>query len=173
MDDTILSRIASSLRLFHEHKQTILDLRARVGKGKKPIDHFQIPKLEFMHGVVPSVISSGAVIQWSADTTKRVHITEVKVPSRSGNNQSYNPQICWWLNRSEKHRNFSLAISITQLLSSQAHDLFIFNLFLLLYPSDRVIMHTPSLPSSPIRTVIWLRRGKLLDHDTIETMCQN
>ena len=53
-------------------------------------------------------------MQWSADTTERAHITEVKVPSRSGNNQSYNPQICRWLDRSEKHRNFSLAISITQ-----------------------------------------------------------
>ena len=112
LDDTILHRIASSLQLFHAHKQTILDSRARVGKGNKPMDHFQIPKLEFMHGVVPSIMSSGAVIQWSADTTERAHITEVKVPGRSGNNQSYNPQICRWLDRSEKHRNFSLALSI-------------------------------------------------------------
>lgn len=58
------------------------------------MDHFQIPKLELMHGVVPSITSSGAVIQWSADTTERAHITEVKVPGQSGNNQSYNPQIC-------------------------------------------------------------------------------
>ena len=112
LDDTILPRIASSLQLFHEYKQSILDNRARVGKGNKPIEHFQIPKLELMHGVVPSITSSGAVIQWSADTTERAHITEVKIPGRSGNNQSYNPQICRWLDRSEKHRNFSLAISI-------------------------------------------------------------
>jgi len=113
LDDTLLNRIASSLQLFHTHKQSILDSHARVGKGNKPMDHFQIPKLELMHGVVPSITSSGAVIQWSADTTERAHITEVKVPGRSGNNQSYNPQICRWLDRSEKHRNFSLALSIT------------------------------------------------------------
>ena len=112
LDDTILPRISASLQLFHDYKQSILDHRGRVGKGNKPMDHFQIPKLELMHGVVPSATSSGAVIQWSADTTERAHITEVKVPGRSGNNQSYNPQICRWLDRSEKHRNFSLALSI-------------------------------------------------------------
>jgi hypothetical protein len=76
------------------------------------MDHFQIPKLELMHGVAPSVIDSGAVIQWSADTTEHAHITEIKVPGRSGNNQDYNPQICRWLDRSEKHRNFSLALQL-------------------------------------------------------------
>ena len=112
LDDTLLPRITSSLQLFHDHKQSILDLHARVGKANKPIAHFQIPKLELMHGVVPSITSSGAVMQWSADTTERAHITEVKIPGRSGNNQSYNPQICRWLDRSEKHQNFSLALSI-------------------------------------------------------------
>ena len=121
MDDTLLHRITSSLQLFHDYKQSILDLRTRVGKGNKPIDHFQIPKLELMHGVVPSITSSGAVIQWSADTTERAHITEVKVPGRSGNNQSYNPQICRWLDRSEKHRNFALALSV-QHTQSHLHN---------------------------------------------------
>jgi len=112
LDDNQLAQITASLQLFHSFKQSILDAGARVGKGNKPIGHFQIPKLEFMHGVVPSVTACGAVIQWSADTTEHAHITEVKVPGRSGNNQSYNPQICRWLDRSEKHRNFTLALSI-------------------------------------------------------------
>ena len=34
---------------------------------------------------------------------------------RSGNNQSYSPQICRWLDCSEKHRNFSLALSIHEM----------------------------------------------------------
>ena len=115
LDDIIISRITSSLQLFHNHKQSILDHRGRVGKGNKPMDHFQIPKLELMHGVILSITSSGAVIQWSVDTTEHAHIMEVKVPGRSGNNQSYTPQICWWLDRSEKHRNFSLALSIQRM----------------------------------------------------------
>jgi len=115
LDDNQLAQIATSLQLFHNHKQSILDAGARVGKGNKPINHFQIPKLEFMHAVVPSVAACGVVMQWSADTTEHAHITEIKVPGRSGNNQSYNPQICRWLDRSEKHRNFALALSIREL----------------------------------------------------------
>jgi hypothetical protein len=86
LNSNILSKLSASLELFHKHKQTILDIGACVGKGNKQMDHFQIPKLELMHGVVPSVIESGAVIQWSADTTEHAHITEIKVPGRSGNN---------------------------------------------------------------------------------------
>lgn len=112
LDDNSLSKLSASLKLFHENKQTILDIGARVGKGNKRLDHFQIPKLELMHGVVPSVVESGAVIQWSADRTEHAHITEIKVPGRSGNNQDYNPQICRWLDRSEKHQNFSLALQL-------------------------------------------------------------
>ena len=115
LNDTQLSRITASLQLFHIHKQTILDIGACVGKGNKCMDHFQIPKLEFMHSVVPSVVASGVVIQWSADRTEHAHITEIKTPGRSGNNRSYNPQICRYLDRSEKHRNFSLALSIWEL----------------------------------------------------------
>ena len=112
LDDNALSQLSTLLQLFHQHKQTILNIGARVGKGNKWMDHFQIPKLELMHGVVPSVTESGAVIQWSADRTERAHITEIKVLGRSGNNQDHNPQICQWLDRSEKHRNFSLALHL-------------------------------------------------------------
>jgi hypothetical protein len=92
LDDNSLSQLSTSLQLFHQHKQTILNIGARVGKGNKWMDHFQIPKLELMHGVVPSVIESGAVIQWSADRTEHAHITEIKVPGRSGNNQNHDPR---------------------------------------------------------------------------------
>ena len=119
LNNNQLAQITSSLQLFHTHKQSILDARARVGKGNKHIDHFQIPKLKLMHGVVPSVTASGVTMQWTADTTEHAHIMEIKVPGRSGNNQSYSPQICRWLDRSEKHQNFSLALSIHEL---QAHN---------------------------------------------------
>ena len=115
LDDNQLTQIAASLHLFYSHKQSILNAGARVGKGNKCLDHFQIPKLELMHTVVPSIAACGVVIQWSADATEHVHITEIKVPGRSGNNQSYNPQICRWLDCSEKHRNFALALSIHEL----------------------------------------------------------
>ena len=112
LNDNSLSSLSTSLQLFHKHKQMILDIGGRVGKRGKAMTHFQIPKLELMHGVVPSVVESGAVIQWSADRTEHAHITEIKVPGRSGNNQDHNPQICRWLDRSEKHQNFALALRL-------------------------------------------------------------
>jgi hypothetical protein len=60
-------------------------------------------------------------MQWTADTTEHAHITEIRVPGWSGNNQSYNPQICMWLNCSEKHRNFNLALSIHELQLHSHH----------------------------------------------------
>ena len=63
LNDTHLSRIMASLRLFHDHKQTILDIGAWVGKGNKRMDHFWIPKLGLLHSVVTSIVASGVVIQ--------------------------------------------------------------------------------------------------------------
>ena len=67
LNNNSLSSLSTLLQLFHKHKQTILDISGCVGKRDKVMTHFQIPKLELMHGVVPSVVESGAVIQWSAD----------------------------------------------------------------------------------------------------------
>ncbi|KAH9015572.1 hypothetical protein EDB85DRAFT_2076337 [Lactarius pseudohatsudake] len=53
-------------------------------------------------------------IQWTADTTERCHITEIKVPSRSSNKQGYESQICRYLDREEKCRQFDLATSIRE-----------------------------------------------------------
>ena len=86
------------------------------------MDHFQIPKLELMQSVISSIIASGVVIQWTADTMEHTHITKIKTPGRAGNNHSYSPQICRYLNRMEKQRNFSLAPSIHE-LRSQVHYL--------------------------------------------------
>ena len=112
LDDNSLSSLSTLLQLFHKHKQTILDIGGCVGKRSKAMTHFQIPKLELMHRVVPSVVESGAVIQWSADRTEHAHIMEIKVPGRFGNNQDHNPHICRWLDRLEKHQNFALALRL-------------------------------------------------------------
>src|SRR5882757_10323854 len=78
------------------------------------MDHFQIPKLELLQSVVRSIPWTAAVIQWSADATERAHITEIKVPVKSCNNKAFSPQICRYLDRSEKHRNFNLTTSIQE-----------------------------------------------------------
>jgi hypothetical protein len=78
------------------------------------IDNWYIPKLEFLQSITSSISNTGASIQWSADHTERCHITEIKVPSRSTNNQGYESQICRYLDRDEKCRQFDLATAIRE-----------------------------------------------------------
>jgi hypothetical protein len=102
-----------SLQEFHSHKQAILDAGARRGQ-KSTIDHWYIPKLEFFQSVVTNIRENGVAIQWSADTTEHANITAIKDPARSGNNQNYEPQICRYLDRLDKLRQFDLATSIRE-----------------------------------------------------------
>ncbi|KAG0700553.1 hypothetical protein DFH29DRAFT_983059 [Suillus ampliporus] len=49
------------------------------------------------------------------------HITLIKDPAESTNNQNYNPQICQYLDRIEKCQHFHTATSIAQQSQSQMH----------------------------------------------------
>ena len=120
-----LRAISDALQLFHSYKQVILDLHLRVGKAG-PIHHFEIPKLEFLQSIVPCIQWSGALPQWSADTTEHLHITFVKTPCENTNNHDYPPQICHNLDRQEKCRYFDLAtrlVSTAPDLADRADDL--------------------------------------------------
>jgi hypothetical protein len=112
ISDDECEKIQQSLSIFHNHKNAILEAGARRGKGNKIIDNWYIPKLEFLQSVVPSIQKCGVPIQWSADVTERSHISEIKVPSRSTNNQNHEAQIVRHLDRAEKCRRFDLATSL-------------------------------------------------------------
>ena len=88
-----------------------MDAGARRGKNG-PILHWEVPKLELLQSVVPDIKSNGVPSQWSADFTEHAHISLVKEPARAGNNHGYEPQICRYLDRLEKIRNFDLATAI-------------------------------------------------------------
>jgi hypothetical protein len=112
ISDQICTVIDDALQEFHDHKDTIILAGVRTGKGGRLIDNWHIPKLEFMQSVTASIRDNGVPMQWSADHTERCHITEVKDPSRSGNRQDYESQICRYLDRIEKCRLFNLATAI-------------------------------------------------------------
>ena len=44
--------------------------------------------------------------------TEHAHITEIKVPAESSNNNNYEPQICRYLDRAEKCRSFEFVTSL-------------------------------------------------------------
>jgi hypothetical protein len=111
INEDTCGHISDALSLFHQHKQAILDAGARRGK-KDRINHWHIPKLEFLQSVVPNIRLNGVASQWSADFTEHAHIKVVKEPARSGNNHGYEAQICRYLDRVEKIHNFNLFTSI-------------------------------------------------------------
>jgi Plavaka transposase len=114
ISDEVCTQIDHALLEFHDHKDAIIRAGARTGKSGIVIDNWYIPKLEFLQSVTSSIFNSGATIQWSADHTERCHITEIKIPSRSTNNQGYESQICRYLDRDEKCRQFDLATAICE-----------------------------------------------------------
>ena len=114
IDDDDLQQISAALDEFHRHKQAILDFGARRGKGSRIIDNWYIPKLELMQNFVPSIRNAGVAIQWTADVTEHAHVTEIKTPAEASNNHNYDPQICRYLDRSEKCRMFELATSLAE-----------------------------------------------------------
>ncbi|KAG1842819.1 hypothetical protein C8R48DRAFT_619290 [Suillus tomentosus] len=109
IDENDLVCISAALNEFHTSKDAIIDAGVRRGKANKVIDNWYIPKLELMQSVVPSIRNSGVTAQWSADATEHAHITEIKVPARSSNNNNYDPQICRHLDRLDKCLRFELA----------------------------------------------------------------
>ena len=114
ISDEVCTQIDHALLEFHDHKDAIIRAGARTGKSGIVIDNWYIPKLEFLQSVTSSIFNSGATIQWSADHTERCHITEIKIPSRSTNNQGYESQICRYLDRDEECRQFDLATAICE-----------------------------------------------------------
>ncbi|KAH9018300.1 hypothetical protein EDB84DRAFT_1589970 [Lactarius hengduanensis] len=103
--------IDNALQGFNDHKSSII---STVKKKKKVINNWYILKLELMQSVSSSIRRSGVAIQWTADTTERCHVTKIKVPSHSSNKQGYGSQICCYLDREEKCRQFDLATSICE-----------------------------------------------------------
>ncbi|KAJ3925536.1 MAG: hypothetical protein NXY57DRAFT_967666 [Lentinula lateritia] len=101
-------RVQTALKEFHESKSVILELKARVNPKGKPIDHWEIPKLEFMQSVEPSIRALGPIMQWTADITEHAHITLVKDPAQSGNNHDFEIQICQSLDHLDRVKRFDL-----------------------------------------------------------------
>ena len=118
-DDNSLNKVEAALRMFHNNKLAIISAGGRQG-SKGPLEHWEIPKLELLQNVVPSIRASGAIMQWTADVTEHAHVMDIKQPARSGNNQDYYSQIAWHLDHSNKCFRFDIA---TRFASAQQGEL--------------------------------------------------
>ncbi|KAG2337000.1 hypothetical protein BDR05DRAFT_952932 [Suillus weaverae] len=103
--------------------QALMDFRnfmTTSTKSKNVLDNWHIPKLELMQSVVPSIRQVRSLLQWSANTTEHAHITLIKDPADSTNNNNVDAQICRFLNHVEKCRSFQTTTSLIAQLS-QSH----------------------------------------------------
>lgn len=114
INDEECHKISAALQDFHNHKQSIIDAGARRGEKGNIIKHWNIPKLEVMQNVIRTIPLLGPPIHWTADTTERAHIDVVKIPASATNNLDFESQICRYLDRQDKCRTFSLALSIRE-----------------------------------------------------------
>ena len=101
------NKITAAMQSFHDNKEAIISAGGR--------SHFEIPKLELLQHIVPSIRASGALLQWSADVTEHMHVTKIKKLACARNNQNYYSQITRHLDRAEKCIHFNLAMCILSL----------------------------------------------------------
>ncbi|KAI6041166.1 hypothetical protein EDC04DRAFT_2601911 [Pisolithus marmoratus] len=72
---TDITKLTASLQEFHDNKSALME-----ASMWGSLDHWQIPKLEIMLAIAPSISSMDALVQWSADITEHTHINIIKNP---------------------------------------------------------------------------------------------
>ena len=107
LSESAIASFVDSLHKFHKEKTAITDAGARRG-SKGPIFHFNIPKLKIWHHFTQSTRMMGAPIQWTADVTERLHITEVKFTFGLTNHCNFKEQCARILDRLEQVWLFDL-----------------------------------------------------------------
>ncbi|KAH9034171.1 hypothetical protein EDB84DRAFT_1669337 [Lactarius hengduanensis] len=110
LTESAISKFVDVLQKFHNEREAIITAGARMG-SKGPIGHFNIPKLEILHHFACSTKMMGVPIQWTADVTERLHITEVKHPFRATNHRNFEEQCTRILDRLERVHLFDLICS--------------------------------------------------------------
>ena len=77
--DTTIASMEAALDEFHARKTAIVEAGARKGKSGIKTD-FYIPKLELLQSFADAIRNSGAIIQYTADVSKRLLIMHCKQP---------------------------------------------------------------------------------------------
>ncbi|KAH9018763.1 hypothetical protein EDB85DRAFT_2075891 [Lactarius pseudohatsudake] len=118
LTESAISKFVDVLQKFHNEKEAIITAGARMG-SKGPIGHFNIPKLEILHHFACSTKMMGVPIQWTADVTERLHITEVKHPFRATNHRNFEEQCTRILDRLERVHLFDLICTAEAVLAAE------------------------------------------------------
>ncbi|KZS88527.1 hypothetical protein SISNIDRAFT_417979 [Sistotremastrum niveocremeum HHB9708] len=105
-----VSRITASLSEFHRLKSIINDPLHKF----REVKGWQIPKLERMHHIIPSIRMMGAPHQYSTDRTENAHIEVVKVPYRLSSRRNNPTELVRILDRMEKRLQYLILVSLEE-----------------------------------------------------------
>ncbi|KAG1828797.1 hypothetical protein EV424DRAFT_1470990 [Suillus variegatus] len=106
---TLITDMTYSLQEFHEFKHAILHAEAHQGTSG-PIEHFKIPKLELLASFAQSIPQLGFIIQFTADVSERMLITQCKNPFERTSHQraTFTQQVVHFLDWEETACQFDL-----------------------------------------------------------------
>ncbi|KAG2029162.1 hypothetical protein BDR03DRAFT_881682, partial [Suillus americanus] len=106
---TSITDVASSLQELHAFKHAILHVEAHRGTSG-PIEHFEIPKLELLASFTRAIPQLGSIIQFTADVSECMLITQCKNPFKHTSHQcaTFTEQIVHLLDQEETARQFDL-----------------------------------------------------------------
>jgi len=91
--DKMLTAMQDSLRLFHTHKDVLVEL----GIHK----HFNVPKIHSLVHYVSSIRALGSADGYNSEYPERLHIDYAKDAYRASNKRDYVEQMALWLQRQE------------------------------------------------------------------------
>lgn len=126
-----LEYLRRALALFHSLLHTFIENGIRLGakkpkkNAKKRKAHFKIPKLAGLHAYLFHIPELGSSPQFSTEITETLHQTMAKAAYRATNRREFVPQMCRFLDRTERIRHMNSfidwAISYTREQHLQAH----------------------------------------------------
>ncbi|GBE84274.1 hypothetical protein SCP_0602520 [Sparassis crispa] len=90
---TSLARLDTCLKLFHEHKDVLIDFKVHM--------HFNISKLHSLQHYVNAIQLYGMADSFNTELPERLHIDYAKEAYRASNRCDYEEQMALWLQRQE------------------------------------------------------------------------
>lgn len=100
---TTLQYLRDALQLFHNNKQTLLNLGVR--------DNFNFPKIHSLLHYITSIELYGTTDNYNTEMFERFHIDFAKEGWRASNKRNERPQMVIWLERQEKVAMFDSYLS--------------------------------------------------------------
>ncbi|VDC00906.1 unnamed protein product [Peniophora sp. CBMAI 1063] len=107
-----LTSLTALIDAFHVYKNAILEAKARRGEKGNVLEHFEnIPKLELLLGIVPSIRRLGAIYPYTADATERTHQHSKFFFRHTNKAANYRQQVAQQMYRQDCLRQFDLFLS--------------------------------------------------------------